>query len=322
MPRRITPEEYNDIFKENYPNYELLSVYNGDKNYITVKCKIDGYVWETKPNWLKQGARCQKCYNKNRGEATRIGIKDFIAKSNIIHNNKYDYSKVEYINSKIKVCIICPKHGEFWQTPNKHINRKDGCPLCKNENNGLKKRISLEDFIKKSNIIHHNKYDYSKTEYQGWNKPITIICKKHGEFTQTAGVHLSGCGCPKCKQSKLEKIVGIFLKDNNINFIEQKKFEWLGRMSLDFYLPDYNIAIECQGVQHYNKELIKWDKFNFNDIIERDKLKKNLCYKNGILIYYLANDNNILNYEMYNSDNATSSLLKLLSFIQMHKKIK
>ena len=55
---------------------------------------------------------------------------EFISKARKIHGDKYDYSKVEYVNCKVKVCIICPKHGEFWQKPDLHTNKKNGCPLC------------------------------------------------------------------------------------------------------------------------------------------------------------------------------------------------
>ena len=62
----------------------------------------------------------------------KINKEEFIKKSISIHGNKYDYSKVEYINDKTKVCIICPEHGEFWQTPNNHLNGNN-CPLCANK---------------------------------------------------------------------------------------------------------------------------------------------------------------------------------------------
>ena len=96
MPRKITPEEYRRLFSVNYPDYELLTDYSGDKNYITVRCKIDGNMWKTKPNWLKQGAGCQKCYDRRRGETTKLGKENFIKKAKEIHGNKYDYSIVDY----------------------------------------------------------------------------------------------------------------------------------------------------------------------------------------------------------------------------------
>ena len=54
-------------------------------------------------------------------------LENFIEKAKKIHGDKYDYSKVEYVNNRTKVCIICPEHGEFWQSPNKHLHTKYGC---------------------------------------------------------------------------------------------------------------------------------------------------------------------------------------------------
>ena len=81
----------------------------------------------------------------------RKTTEEFIKEAIGVHGEKYDYSKVEYKNNKIKVCIICPEHGEFWQTPTLHINQKCGCPKCwKKDTN---------DFIEKAKAIHGNKYD-------------------------------------------------------------------------------------------------------------------------------------------------------------------
>lgn len=125
---------------------------------------------------------------------------EIIKTANQIHNFKYDYSKTEYINIKQKICIIChekdefgEEHGEFWQTPDNHINGKQGCPKCaKNVN------FTTDKFIKKSKLIHDNKYDYSKVKYINNHTLITIICNKHGEFNQLPSNHLKGEGCYKC----------------------------------------------------------------------------------------------------------------------------
>ena len=88
-----------------------------------------------------------------------IGLEKFIEKARNRHVNKYDYSKVEYRGSKEKVCIICPKHGEFWQYPQDHV-RGNNCPLCANEKRGSKQRLTKEEFIKKAQEVHGDKYDY------------------------------------------------------------------------------------------------------------------------------------------------------------------
>ena len=54
---------------------------------------------------------------------------EFIAKAREVHGDKYDYSKVEYVNNRTKVCIICPEDGEFFQLPGQHL-KGHGCIKC------------------------------------------------------------------------------------------------------------------------------------------------------------------------------------------------
>jgi hypothetical protein len=75
--------------------------------------------------------------------------------ANSTHKNKYDYSKVSYINSQTPVCIICPKHGEFWQKPNTHI-RGSGCPICASSTNICESYVG--EWLSKSNIDNTPRY--------------------------------------------------------------------------------------------------------------------------------------------------------------------
>lgn len=121
-------------------------------------------------------------------------------KSRIIHENKYDYSKVIYINNYTKVEIICHKHGSFFTQPSSHIFKKTGCQKCAKIRQSLLLTKSQKEFIEKAQTIHGDKYDYSKSIYISSFTKIEIICKKenHGAFHQQASNHLFGKGCPKC----------------------------------------------------------------------------------------------------------------------------
>ena len=158
-------------------------------------------------------------------------------------------------------------------------------------------------------MVHDNFYDYSKTEYINAKTKTNIICPIHGEFQQTPNNHLNGDGCPTCKQSKYERKIRKFLKENNINFISQYKPVWLGKMSLDFFLPQYNVAIEVQGIQHY-KPIKYWgDKETFQKVLDRDNLKRKLCEENNIkLLYYTELNVNETNNTIKN----TNKLLEIL----------
>jgi hypothetical protein len=117
---------------------------------------------------------------------------EFIEKAAIIHNDKYDYSKVLYVNAQSKVEIICPEHGSFFQRPYSHL-QKIGCIKCSGKHTS-----NTNEFIKKSTLIHNNKYTYSKTEYTKAKNKVIITCPKHGDFFQISSAHLEGCGCTKC----------------------------------------------------------------------------------------------------------------------------
>lgn len=204
----------------------------------------------------------------------------------------YDYSKVEYINSETKVCIICPKHGEFWQTPHNHLHGQ-GCMKCYDERRGDTLRLSNSEFLEMAMKTHGDTYSYERSEYKGMLESITITCKIHGDFIQTPLKHIHGKhGCPLCKQSKLEAEVREFLRRHEIDFKQGYRSEWLGKQHLDFYLPNYKVGIECQGEQHYKPISFNGDKNseskekNYVTIKERDERKRQLCKENNVSLFY------------------------------------
>jgi len=126
---------------------------------------------------------------------------EFIIKAREVHEDKYDYSKTDYINSKTPVIIICPEHGEFTQKPYVHINHKSGCSKC----SGTYKPTT-EEFIIKAREVHGDTYDYSKTIYTNARKSVIIICPLHGEFTSNPDNHLNKkCGCQICGYIEVKK---------------------------------------------------------------------------------------------------------------------
>ena len=132
--------------------------------------------------------------------ANELTTEEFVRRAKAIHGDKYDYSKVVYQKKDSKVCIICPKHGEFWQTPHNH-SRGQKCPKCALEN----KTMTTEKFISKAQAIHGNMYNYSKVNYIDTKTKVCIICPIHGEFWQRPDIHLRGSICPKCSNNKKAK---------------------------------------------------------------------------------------------------------------------
>ncbi len=151
----------------------------------------------------------------------------FIEKAIEKHGDRYDYSKVEYINSSTKITISCKIHGEFNQTPNSHLNER-GCNQCGIDSTTSKLTKTNDGFIENAINVHRNKYDYSKVDYTTSKIPIIIICKKHGEFNQTPNNHLHGQGCNQCgidsTASKLTKTTDGFIE--NANFVHKNKYDY------------------------------------------------------------------------------------------------
>ena len=143
----------------------------------------------------------------------KLTTEEFIKKAREVHGDKYDYSKVEYVGSESKVCIVCPEHGEFWQAPHTHL-RGGGCPICVG-----RAKMRTSDFIKRAKSIHGNKYDYSKAEYKGVFDKVCIICPDHGDFWQSAHSHLNGNGCPQCSKIRAASL----RRKTNQDFIEQAR---------------------------------------------------------------------------------------------------
>ena len=274
--------------KEHGDKYDYSKVkYKNCDTKVCIICKKHGEFLQTPYNHLK-GTGCHKCANEANGERCRLSKEDFIKKAREEHGDKYIYTKVEYVNANTKVCIICPEHGEFWQRPSDH-NQGQGCPKCKGDKIREKQLLSVEEFIKKANEKHNDKYKYSNVKYVDAKTKVCIICSEHGEFWQTPDSHARGCGCPKCNLSHLERSVMNYLDDVGITYDSQKRFDWLGLQSLDFYLPDYNVGIECQGEQHFFPvERFGGDE-GFKKILERDKRKFKKCQKNGIKVLYYSN---------------------------------
>ena len=268
-------------------DYSKVEYVNAHKK-VCIICQEHGEFWQRPSNHLN-GDGCPVCRYSKISNKTKKSNEKFIKESKLIHGDKYDYSKVEYINNHTKVCIICPEHGEFWQLPNNHL-KGCGCPSC-----GGNKKYTLDTFIEKAKKVHGNKYDYSKVNYINCNTKVCIICPEHGEFWQSPACHvIRHYGCPICDESHLERDVRELLNENNINFIQEYNEKWLGKQFADFYLPKENIIIECQGEGHFAPVRfngIGWDKArkNYLNVVRLDNEKREKCKKNGTKLLYYSN---------------------------------
>lgn len=267
------------------------SNYINSSTKLKIICKTHGEFFQIPENHLAKGKPqgCNKCGRDITAACRTPSLKEFINDANIIHLNKYDYSKVNYKTFNSKSIIICKIHGDFYQTPAKHLSGQR-CALCSNIEAGLKIRSCSKDFINKSNIVHNNKYDYSKTIYTTCKQKVEIICHKHGIFFQSPNAHLRGQGCVKCSTS-ISHLETKWLDSLLIpNELRNKSLRIGKRLILtDAYDPITNTIYEFNGdFWHGNPKI-----YNSNDInnmtkttfgelyqktIDRENLIKNTGY--------------------------------------------
>lgn len=267
-----------------------ITTYSGSKNNIEYICPKHGVITQNAHSH-KTGHGCRYCAIEENHNKSRYTLEDFIKRMRKVHGDKYDFSQAEYIGSQEEITLICHEkdaleneHGAFSRKPYSLL-QGHGCPKC----NGRNKTTELW-VAEAKRIYPEGLYSYEHTVYESARGKVTITCKKHGDFDIPARDFLSGHGCPKCQMPSLEVMLEKELQNVGIKYEWQKKFDWLGGMSLDFYIEDMNIAIECQGVQHFEDKEFFNKRESLSERVERDLRKRRLCKENNIeLIYFLEN---------------------------------
>jgi len=257
--------------------YEYLEY----KNMRTpIKLSLDGVIYHQNPSKHLMG----RCPEKNTPKMTD---ENFILKSIEVWGNRFDYSKLKYTGALKSVILIDKLTGiEYKQRANSHLNGAE--PFNK---------ITIEDFIKDSIVIHDNKFRYDKSIYVNARTKLIITCPLHGDFKQSPCNHLSGNGCPRCNGSKGEKEIAKFLDKYNISYIRQHK--WVDcknvyQLPFDFYIPSMGIVIEFDGKQHFTQMKFFGGIEAYESLKINDKIKSNYCeenYINLIRIKYNQMDN-------------------------------
>jgi hypothetical protein len=292
MPKRMTTDEFvrkaSDVHNNKY-SYDT-TIYKRAHDKVTVGCPDHGLFFQTAWNHLCGNgcSKCKRCYNYTTEE--------WIEKVNKIHKDKYNYTKAEYKKGSLKIIITCPIHGDFEQTGHDHMTGC-GCRAC-----GIdKKKIGLEDFIKRAKKIHNDQYDYSKVIYQNTETKILIKCLKHGEFLQTPDGHLNrGHGCQRCGgSSKGEIRIEEWLKNVQIKFKPEKTFAACKRknhLRYDFYLTELNALIEYHGEQHYRPVNFGGKKHQgeeinkFKETKRNDNIKTNFALSSNIPLLIISHE--------------------------------
>ena len=231
MSKKLTTEEFiikaKEVHGDKY-DYSKVEYVNSHTNVIII-CPTHGEFLQTPTKHL-MGSGCSKCSGK-----VKLTTEDFIIKAKEVHGDKYDYSKVEYVNNITEISIFCKKCKKFFtQKPSIHL-MGSGCNVC----NKSTKKLTTEDFIIKAKEVHGDKYDYSKVNYINSNTKITIICNEHGEFQQKPSNHLQGQGCSKC--SKCNKLTTEdFIKE--VKKVHGDKYDY---SKVNYIKTDEKVCIIC-----------------------------------------------------------------------------
>lgn len=337
-------EKARKIYGDKY-DYSKV-VYKTNRTKVCIICPEHGEFWQTPSNHLHGYEGCSECANNNIRQRLLKNKDIFVEQARKVHGNKYDYSKVKYIDNNTKVCIICPEHGEFWQTPHSHLNNR-GCPKCSGREivtlttflerarkkygekfsyaedtfKGYEEKMKIicpehgefwqtprnhikcncgcpacgkkhaeqsmlkvqNNFISRARAIHGDKYDYSKTIFRTARDNALITCPLHGDFSQIIADHLMGHGCPSCGTliSKGEDEIFSFLEGLSVK-CEKRNRTILNRKEIDIYIPDYKIGIEFDGIRWHSEEFGKGKEYHLNKTEE--------CKKQGIRLIHIFED--------------------------------
>jgi len=187
-PQELFISQAKEKHGETYDYTEVNYVNHNAK--VKIICKEHGLFEQKAGNHLR-GDGCIKCAGIYSPSTDK-----WIEKAKEKHgNDRFDYSKVEYINAYKEINIGCKTCGKYFkQSPTSHMNSEIGCDWCR------KKHVyTTDEYIEEAKKIHGDRFDYSKVDYKSATEPIIIICGVHGEFLQTPSDHKNqGSGCKKC----------------------------------------------------------------------------------------------------------------------------
>lgn len=282
--KKLTTEEYKKRIEEINKDIEIISEYTGIHDIITARCKIDGNVWKTEARVLYRSG-CPKCDITKRTKTTEQFKKE------VGRVNPNIEVLGNYKTSRNKLKFRCKLDGTIWETMPYTILGGCGCPKCADIKRINKKRKDI-DIIKKQ-IKENNKDIELVGEYKNALSKTKFKCNKCGTTwnTSVSSIINLKTGCPKCSnRSKGEREIRKYCKENNIQYKEQykiKKCKNIHELPFDFAIfnKEKLIAlIEYQGVQHYKPVDFFGGEREFNKRKINDKIKKEYCKKNNILL--------------------------------------
>lgn len=281
MRKSPSEKEFISLIEELNPNL-VVSNYTKMDNNVDVYCKVCGKTFSRRGSRLKTNASCPYC----KGTYKRSEITDDIFKKDIESISPNVIIVGIYKNRKTPIQCKCKIDGNIWLEAPDDLYRGRGCPECKK-----RKLRSLHQFDKEEVVEILKKMnldiEYDLSSYQNVQSMVKCTCLNCGNVWETAVANIiySKSGCPSCNSSKGEKEIRRFLEQNNIKFETQKKFEdCRGNrrpLPFDFYIKDYNLLIEFQGIEHYKPIPFFGGESSFEKRKILDEIKRQYAINNG-----------------------------------------
>lgn len=202
MAKRLTQEEF--IMKAKYihgDRYDYSkSEYINSIDKVTITCLSHG-DFKQAPNKHLQGRGCRSCAYEIVSECSSIPFSQFEMAAREKYGDRFQYDESSYSDMGSKTLIMCPAHGWINVTAYAHLTSKMGCRKCGQMLTGSKNSYGTDEFIKRANEKHGNRYNYDKVVYVDSKTKIVITCREHGDFIQIPGNHIHGSGCPSCAKT-------------------------------------------------------------------------------------------------------------------------
>lgn len=198
MSKKVTTDSFikeAKILHGNKYDYSLVN-YVSAREPVIIICPIHGEFLQSQNVHLRPSG-CRKCGNIDTGKNLKYTIEEVISKANVVHNNKYNYDNISYVNNTTPLTIRCKIHGVFYQKTASHLSGH-GCPSCSKDRRVMSRTSTRDEFISKSKLSHSIVYNYDKVIYNTARSNVIIGCPIHGEFKQIAHAHLKGANCPAC----------------------------------------------------------------------------------------------------------------------------
>lgn len=277
MGKQKTHEEYVAELAIKNPNIEAIESYVGANTKILHRCLIDGYEWYVTPHNILKGRGCPRCsgHIKKTHESYVEEVKEVNSNIEVIGR---------YIDISTPILHLCKTHNVEWMARPSNILRGHGCRKCRNDALASARSKNQEQYIE--DLKEANPNIVVLGNYVNAHIPILHKCLIDGcEWYAKPNNILSGKGCPKCNESFGERQVRQWLDAHNVAYISQKMFDDccdVKPLPFDFYLPNYNIAIEYQGEQHYRPVDYFGGEEKFKLQQRHDGIKNEYCESNNI----------------------------------------